>query len=300
MPKRYLIVVLYGKLAKDSDAMAALGLLGKFSSAIVIVLACAIGQLRLDAQDAYFLPGDAFFHTQMTEEMVNELRNGKRRYLTYVRLSGGAFRGSAGYVNLEFDEAPEYLNEGLFRAYWWVRSCNKPRFIDNRVIAMDEATGKLSVAAAPELEEYPGISVFIYNSDFDFTSYEIGLKYNETWYEEMERFGFSPGHVQLDEFFLSPTAIALSWQMARRVDGLKVAVPAGDVPDRKASPEPIVVSGPVVALIPLCNDAQQSLDFDAVFEVIAVTPEGVVLYERDGHSWNSGEALPEVVITPAR
>jgi hypothetical protein len=255
--------------------------------ASVLISGKLLAQVR--GQDTFFLPGDAFFHTRLTEEIVNQIRDNQRTRLGYARLSGCASRGSAGYGYLEFNAVPDYLKEGLYDAYWWVRSCSPARFRDLRDIQLDEATGVLKVSARPQVVEELGVSTFFYNSEFDFRQHWLGLRFNESCFREVERFGFRRGNIDLDEFFSTPEALAHNWQMAELVGPLNVTLPEGDVPDRKFSEEPVYLSGQVIALLPMCDDTQKYLDFDLPFDLIVVSEKGVWHHVRFDKDWNNWE-----------
>jgi hypothetical protein len=257
-----------------------------FSVAVALVALC--GARPVVANNTLFLPGDAFFHTVLTEDHLKELPAQENPRFGYGRPElGRAGCGYAGFAELEFTKMPRDFKANLRRAYYGLR---KER---SKIVALvDDAKtakppSKFPYYPRPDRpdrkvqQELNGFSVFFYNESFDFTRHKLALRYNERWVEETEAFGYKREHIRLETFVFTRHAILEEWRDAKHVEALKVDCPepsrgSGDKEGGKPSPLGVRATGGLKALVldyPVIEDRTDQ--FRDYFERV----EGITLLE---------------------
>src|SRR5262245_48352901 len=86
-------------------------------SIVVWVAAFLSPALSCLANNNFFLPGDAFFHTVLTEERLKALRANEDATFDYIYVAPGAFCGNAGYERLTVKQLPAGFLRNLDYAY---------------------------------------------------------------------------------------------------------------------------------------------------------------------------------------
>lgn len=124
----------------------------------------------VQASNTHFLPGDAFYHTILTEELVTWIQTEESPVFEYERPAHfpGAFCGNAGYSRIAFEKMPVLLKQNLRDAYFDLRNKYPKR------IEVTYYGGKESRQI-----ETNGFHLFFYNEDFNLNEHDLAVKYNE-------------------------------------------------------------------------------------------------------------------------
>ncbi|MBX3440780.1 MAG: hypothetical protein KF774_00135 [Planctomyces sp.] len=196
------------------------------SRIVALCMAAALfGGIELGAAELKFAPGDAYFRSSLSAEDIARIKGLADRGETTLRMAyavdlrDAAFSGSAGFSQIEIDDASDVM-QSLCRAYGEIRATH-PRVVAESV---DEAGEMSSVERNP-------LRAFIYNADTDWSTTRIGLRYNEDWvrFREIGAQGPSRGVGAIvsepQSFVRTYSSIAEEWKKSSRIDGLKVAVP---------------------------------------------------------------------------
>ena len=150
------------------------------------VIIAAILQLPTAAQanNNFFLPGDAFFHTVLTESLLQDIEKSKSPVFRYVRPNhlDTFLCGFAGFNMLQVKEMSPAIKKNLQALYRELREdyplqielVQETRWVRGSIEDGDKEikTGKIL------RRELNGFSMFFYNAGFDANRYRIGLKYN--------------------------------------------------------------------------------------------------------------------------
>lgn len=170
-----------------------------------------------------FMPGDAFFHSRLTQAVAESASPEKPLTLSYdpPPFSGG-FGGYAGFQKLEITGVSHSMTNSLKEVYSELRKFKAK---------------ELRVDVSPEGVEVPvetnGFHLFVYPRDAEWKIQRFGLKYNENWMDLPEdafaganREGFArvPAEVY-SPFVRHYCAVAEDWKYCRRFAALPVTVP---------------------------------------------------------------------------
>lgn len=162
----------------------------------------------LVAGNTDFLPGDAFFHTRLTAKRLETLKNSEEKSFQYIRPEDEATAGCgyAGYSKLIVKNLKEETIDILNKIY-----------LKRPVKYYEEFTYTENDKKVIERRELDAAHVFIYNKDFDFQKYFIGLKYNENWAKESISFGHK--HASYESFL--PEKVIDDWRDSKKVKKLQ-------------------------------------------------------------------------------
>ena len=171
-----------------------------------------------------FCSRNSFFQFHVTQEIVSAGERSKLKlaYSPPVSPGGGDFDGYVGFANLEISGDTEGFRRGLQKAYKEYRS----DVLKVVTVFEDE------VNVRHENEMNP-LHAFVYNSQLDITKFDIGVKYNESWYDFGGKSPVRPGRTgtfanRRYVSFLSGEAAALSdWQMSKLIEPLGVDIRDG-------------------------------------------------------------------------
>ena len=188
-----------------------------------------------------FLPGDAFFPTELTKKDIEALlasRPGEYRF-SYSAFGGydGAFCGYAGYECALIPSVDEAFAKHLSTVY------SKIREYEGRKLYEEISDGKI------ELTETNPIRVLFYSSTFKFREFELGLRYNEHWVEEVVKFGHSRRGIRECGLISHPDAVEACWRDADVVSGIKVKLPQVPLKPVPATTDPVVFDEPAQAIV---------------------------------------------------
>lgn len=213
-------------------------------SGLTAFILCWVFASTAEANNNFFLPGDAFFPTQLTAEDVKALQEGKpeEKVFQYSSFGGyeGAFCGYAGFPRARIATLDRPLVANLARAYARLRM-SQPREL--REVVKDGRTS---------LVETNGMRVLYYPQTFDFKKFRLGLQYNEKWVEEAIKFGHQRDQLRLCELIDDKDAIAESWRDATRVGTFEATFPKVEFPESGPIEEPMTIKSAVQAIV-LCH-----------------------------------------------
>lgn len=140
------------------------------------------------ANNTLFLPGDCFFFTRLTMREIESLSDTSSPHFAYrSHWNGGRGCGDLGLQFLEIVDMPDSEKSALKAAFHSLTD------ILEREIVFDET-------AIRALEGDKTISILIYNHDYDWQRFGIGLQYNELWADQTVAFGGLRDHIVLESF----------------------------------------------------------------------------------------------------
>ncbi len=221
-------------------------------SQVVILLGMVLIAGRCFANNSFFLPGDACFHTRLTKvdiESLKKTKTGERTfgYAIMVDHGGGYFCGFAGYMNATIPAVDDKFMTNLEACYKKVRENYPPELREQTI------DGKAEVVEANP------INLIFYAADFDLEEHVIGLQYNENWIEEAVKFGHERERCLLNSQVDDAEAVAEAWRDSPKVPELKATLPAKKAikEDEESSERyetlretrPIIVRGKVKAVV---------------------------------------------------
>jgi hypothetical protein len=253
--------------------------------AYALIFAVTLGCIAR-ANNNFFLPGDAFFPTRLTEDELNKLNVNAKDGPTfeYSSLGGyeGAFCGYAGYERARFAKVDQPFINNLRLAYRHVRKNYEPK-----KLMEEERNGKLVV------EETNGVGVLFYPPEFEFPKFSLGLQYNENWVAEVKKFGHRDREMRLCCLVDTANGVMESWRDSPLVAGLKAELPDVELKPVPETRGPIIVRGPVKAFVvdsrPLAKYFDPCDDADEDISVLTVDSEGVIEITKDDGEWKRTE-----------
>lgn len=228
------------------------------------------------ANNNYFLPGDVFFATELTLADIEGLIAAKpdKRRIEYVALDrqGGSLCGYAGYANAIIPTVDDAFARNLRKVYDEIRDedCLHVRRIPH---------------GRNEFREKKVMRVLFYPEGYDFRVLHLGLRYNESWVEEVIKFGHPRERIQYQSMVDSSEAVAISWRDATLVHGLSATIPEVALKPVPRTEEPMVITEKVWAIV-LGNGTLNNFfvqDSSSTWHLYLVGSDG---YERwELHEW---------------
>lgn len=250
-----------------------------------LIICCVVGVITVAgsvcvANNNLFLPGDAFFPTELTKADVEELqtvKTGDRKFL-YSNYSNAGFGcGFAGYSHAVIPGVDDQFAKNLASVYSIIRESEKRELIETKT------DGKT------ELVETNGIRVLFYPPNFKFPKHRLGLRYNENWVAETVKFGHDRNHVRLCCLISDQDAVSQSWRDAELIPGLTVQLP--DVPLKPVpkTKSPVVVRGPVKAIVIGSNTLKDLFQYnpDDYLTIYVVDSKGITELVYENGKWAS-------------
>ena len=234
------------------------------------------------ANNNYFLPGDSFFHTVLTEAVLADMEKSKSPVFRYDRPDhlNSFLCGYAGFEQLQVKEMSPAIKKHLQTLYQHLRKQHPLQIeLAPETKLVRDASGEFDkeVKTGKMLRrELNGFSMFFYNADFDANRYRLGLKYNESWVEEVVAFGHPQEHVQFEFFVRDEKAILSDWRDCRLVKPLDVISPPIKI-RRSSNPLPPMTLKSKVRIFVL-PEADFSSAFGRSDFIYEVTEVGVQLY----------------------
>ena len=237
----------------------------------------------------FFLPGDAFFHTVLTEEKLKALQRESSPQFDYSRnTTGTAGCGYAGYRKLEFTQMPKSLKEHLMTACHQVL---KRRALMTAFEGKASSLGSSDPSIGFDIQRDPtAINVMFYNTSFNFTRFRFGLRYNEDWATDVVSFGHHEDHVLLDHFIAEHEAVMVEWRDATKVKALQAVCPKLPtlLPRPKigsARPEPVRVAKNIRAVVLESPDMSRYFFGSDKCGFYDVTEDGITRYHWVNNEW---------------
>jgi len=257
-----------------------------------------------NANNNYFLPGDSFFHTVLTEVVLVEMEKSKSPVFKYNRPDhlNSFFCGYAGFEQLQVKEMSPAIKKNLTMLYRHLREAYplQIELIQETKLVRDASGGFDNEVKTGKMlrREMNGFSMLFYNADFDADRYRLGLKYNENWVEQVVAFGHRQEHVQFEFFVREEEAILSDWRDCRLVKPLDVISPP-ITKRRSSNPLPPITLKSKVRIFVL-----PEADFNAAFDrsgfVYEITEAGVRIYGPGrGGKWKTRSYDEDLKVSPA-
>ena len=254
------------------------------------------------ANNNFFLPGDSFFHTILTEALLADMEKSKNPVFRYNRPKhlDSYLCGYAGFEQLQVTGMSPAIKKNLQTLYRHLREeyplrielVPETKFVPGDLGDDEVKTGKIL------RRELNGFNMFFYNADFDANRYRLGLKYNENWLEEVVAFGHSREHAQFEFFVREEKAILSDWRDCRLVKPLGVISPPIKV-RRSSNPLPPITLKSKVRIFVL-PEGKFSSAFNRSDFIYEVTEAGVQLYGRGrAGKWKTRAYDEDLKVSPA-
>lgn len=193
---------------------------------ICVALACDIAsssdRTKTNSANVKFLPGDAFFHTYLTEDLLALVADDSQDIEVAYDMPemAGGLGLSAGYSRLRILDANNQVRDAIFRTYEHFRK-------DHPKKLMELNRGEKNRS----LVEVNGFNMFIMSKDCDLSLQRIGIKYSTSWKDL--HFLFSSGAEvkrtlapSYTTFVRSPEGIVEDWEKSGEYPVLRVNAPA--------------------------------------------------------------------------
>lgn len=198
-----------------------------FLRTTLVVCLLHIAQSIAQASNAYYLPGDAFYHTTFGEDLAKSLVDDEALVLEYIRPEEfpAAFCGDRGNEQLKIAGMSKDLRQRVRQLYFDIRATTpKETFL------WENSEGK------EEWVESNKLHLLFYNHNMDFEKYLPFVKYNEDWLKPVVQ-GGNRLHIRLERFV--PDWDGSEWRDSDLVPGLAV----------DTSKNPMEIAGPLVAVV---------------------------------------------------
>lgn len=196
--------------------------------AFLFTVACTMPSTLLLAQNPEFVPGDAFFYSEITHEFVGKLAGNK---ITFTHVDSVENFGSFyGFNRLRINNVPDKAISDLQLLYSDLREFNSRELLE-----LKKRDGSIEIR---EMNPFP---LLIYNADVDWEKQRIGMRLNENWkdvppealskdtqrYKSWNLFGknTAPTHRVYHSFVQNYEAVKWDIRFAEWHDPLKVTVP---------------------------------------------------------------------------
>ncbi|MBC8350341.1 MAG: hypothetical protein H8E66_00020 [Planctomycetes bacterium] len=257
-----------------------------FTATLLLVL-----MIPLAARGAnqYFMPGDAFFHTVLTEELLGKIDEQADPVFIYHRpdFLPQMFCGYAGFQQLQYDKMPKSMKDNLRKVYDDLRLDYPKRIeVTDEVRVEKTEDGDIDVPTGKKIyTEINGFSVLFYNASFDRTKFHLAAKYNEDWAENFAAFGHGREHAVFESLVPTAKAVSLEWRDAKLVKPLNVGLPELHARSFKT---PLRPKEKLVAIVLPKRDFQLAFDGKELgwmpVSLYAVTEDGITeLMGNNGH-----------------
>lgn len=228
----------------------------------------------------YFLPGDAYFHTAISEKVLKQLSEDPDHPFEYGRINWQ--RQHAGYYSLSLGKQNRNLAKKIKAAYYSIRH--------NLVPLQLEVWGRSpnTVADHPlerktEFIEINRLSLFFVNENFDWKKNRFPLKYNEDWYKQLSNFGFPNG--DYGALVRTPDAILESWRLSTSISPLSVELPEVPIIEKQAIKVPMVAKGRLKALMLIDTRYKKYFKRKDRQELFEITNEMITPYIAEEGMW---------------
>ena len=236
------------------------------------------------ATDRGFLPGDAFFHSVLTQDRCESLQSDELPVLQYVRPKEEhpALCGYAGYWKLQFAPGSQPLISNLCNLYSDFR-----KYTPREIVEFEAADG------STVRHETNGFHLFVYNDDFDPKRYHVALRYNESWVTDESSFVPRPDFTRLELFVEDRIAFSDDCRDAASVPQLRAKCPP--IPDQEARMKlglgnqriesPIVVDEQIQVIVNESSDFRRYVRRRNGATLYAVTADGIKVHKIKNRKW---------------
>lgn len=195
---------------------------------LVVGMIVVVASGKAKATNISFMPGDAFFHAELTEIFVEKLSEKsdsiKFGYSEPSWMGLGDFGSYAGFPFLRLEGTNASMIVNLRKAYRHARS-----YYDHKKVEI-----YIDKHGKHEEQEINPLHLFVYNRNVDWKNQRITQKYNEDWpnwpveaiAEKKDLLPLGPTN-EYHPFIKTYEAVVEDRQYAKWFDPLKVSVPRG-------------------------------------------------------------------------
>ncbi|QDU06678.1 hypothetical protein [Gimesia aquarii] len=229
---------------------------------------------------SYYLPGDAFFHTVITEKTLKKLEENPDYAFEYNRSHWNYT--FPGYYSLSLGKQNRKLAKQIKKAYEEVRYSMRLLRLKVRGKSPNSISGKSSEEKT-EFVEINGPDLFFYNEDYDWKKMQFAIKYNEHWHQELMKFGYPNGDYA--PFVKTPEAIIQSWRFSTVVPPLSVQLPDVPIIKHRAVDAPMIAKGRLRAIMLPDNKYKRYYKRKNYLHLIEITNEGYFTYHASEGEW---------------
>ncbi|WP_145177797.1 hypothetical protein [Gimesia aquarii] len=207
------------------------------------------------------------------------------RVLYYRFVCEPAFCGYAGYSKISLKSENQKLADNIQKAYYQIRK-SVPLELRVDEISPNSALKKTKEKLT-KFEEINGLSLFLYNEDYEWQKRKIAIKYNEDWIKDLQKFGFKGG--RYCEFVKTSDAIVRSWALGNYIKPLAVQLPEVAIEKYKTVNVPMTPKGPLKALILFDRDYKQYFNMKRGMQLLEVSNKEIKHYYVDKREWKLDE-----------
>jgi hypothetical protein len=229
------------------------------------------------ANNNFFLPGDAFFPTVLTAEIIDRLQADRDppREFEYSHLDSYdfAFCGYAGYRRAKIPAVDDAFVANLAKAYGEIRKHDPRKLIET------VTDGK------PTLKESNGVYVLFYPKAFEFPRFKLGLQYNEKWADEVVKLGHRQRDIRLCALVDDRKAVEESWRDGALVGTFDVTLPNVKLVPGPPIDEPMTINGAVKALVLEAMPLKEYFEPADSRRVYLVDSSETLSFEREDGEW---------------
>ncbi len=227
------------------------------------------------ANNTSFLPGDAFFYCRLDSDDIAALLKSDPAVFRYGNHWDGGFGcGFAGYARASAPDLPKSQKESLVRIY-----------------------GRLKEFIEPDGHGDKKMSVFFYNSNYDWQKHGLGIQYNEDWVEETAAFGHSLDHLRLESFMQSgvdlttkASILEKAWRDSPRIGPLDATIP--QLPPKpnpaESLKEPIVLGSAFQIIVIPNRNFHDYWELSDGVVVAVLSEDGVAWFHVSAGEWKTG------------
>jgi hypothetical protein len=229
-------------------------------AALAVLVLLGMATKSAYATNNYFFPGDAFFHTTLSEDTLNRIEKEASPRFAYAYPNEDREEylcGYAGFEILAFTAMPKAFKRNLSFVYHEIRKTHSKKLTESKY------------------ESNP-LHVFFYNTTFDFQKRRLCLRYNEDWPKETQ-------HLEL--FVTTPEAVLEEWRNSTKVKRLTARCPAREKGFHSSSEGTIKVRKGIQAVILPTSDYKNYYERMKGAVIYVVTESGVKEYVGDGFQW---------------
>lgn len=228
-----------------------------------------------------FMPGDAFFHSRLSQATSRRLVEDSDMILSFSRPATAipSFCGFAGYWRIRLPDESRELARNLKILYDDLRK-DIPRELREYV----NEDGKT------DIREVNGFHLFVYNREFDPLAWKIGLRYNENWVQDESSFGGSQATTRLEFFVSDPKAVVVDWRDSPLIPPLRtrcppipkrdMSIPWGNGIAGKQILEPVELDGDIQVIVTDTEDLRSYYRGSKNVRFFSVTNDGIKVFER--------------------
>lgn len=240
-----------------------------------------------------FFPGDAFFHSVLTQDLCTALSDSDSSVIPYIppKSEQGGFCGFAGYWSLQLGADSGMLIKNLCALY-----SEQRRFTPRKLHEYTDLNGNKTQY------EKNGLHIFVYNHDFAPLRHNIALRYNENWVKDEASFGPRPTNTRLESFVIDRIAFSNDWRDAAAVPKLHVECPP--IPDQENRMKlglgnrrieaPVLVKGKVQVIVTALGDFGRYLHSRNGATFYSVTKSGIKQHAVRKGKWVVTDWSPDL------